>query len=96
MDMSSNVFVLVLLPRKAYFLHVGVNLPPRLVPSTLLLIQPLDFIFYKILRVLNIMMAVDSLFLPNAALLFIYRLLKPLLSKLLSLLSADKKNSWKA
>ena len=37
------------------FLHVGANLPPRLMP-----IQPLNFIFYKILPALNIMMTVRS------------------------------------
>ena len=42
---------------------------------------------------LNIMMTVDSPFLPKAALLFIYLLLNPLLSKLLTPPSADKKNS---
>ena len=80
----------------AYFLLVGANLPPRIIPSLLLLIQPLDFIFYKILPALNIMITVDSLFLPKAAHLFIYLLLKPLLSKLLTPLSADKKNSCTA
>ena len=45
------------------------------------------------MSVLNIMMTVDFLFLPNAALLSIYLHLKPLLSKLLALSSADKK-SW--
>ena len=35
---------------------IGANLPPRLIPSLLLLIQPLDSIFYKILSVLNILM----------------------------------------
>ena len=73
-------------------LPVGANLPPRLIPSLFLLIQPLDFIFYKILPALNIMMTVDSLFLPKIALLFIYLLLKPLLSKLLTPPSANKKN----
>ena len=34
-------------------------------PSLLLLIQPLDFIFYKILPALNIMMTADFLFLPR-------------------------------
>ena len=67
-------------------------------PSTslLLLIQPLGFICYKILPVLNTMMTVDSLFFPKAALLSIYLLLKPLSSKLLILPSADKKNSCTA
>ena len=36
--------------RLLYFLLVGANLPPRLIPSLLPLIQPLDFIFYKILQ----------------------------------------------
>ena len=53
-------------------------------------------IFYKILPVLNIMMTVDSLFLLKAALLSIYLLLKPLLSKLLAPPSADTKNSCTA
>ena len=61
-----------------------------------ILIQPLDFIFYKILPALNIMMTADFLFLPKAAHLFIYLLLKPLSSKLLTPLSADKKNSCTA
>ena len=52
------------------------NLPPNIIPSFLILIQPLDFIFYKILPVLCITMTVDSQFLPLAAFLFIYPLLK--------------------
>ena len=64
--------------------------------SLLLLIQPLDFIFYKILPALNIMMTADFLFLPKAAHLFIYLLWKLLSSKLLTLPSADKKNSYTA
>ena len=67
-----------------------------LIPSLLLLIQPLDFIFYKILPALNIMMTADFLFLPKAAHFFIYLLLKPLSLKLLTLSSADKKNSCTA
>ena len=59
-------------PRNAYFLPVGVILPPPPIPSLLLLIQPLDFFFYKILSVLNIMMTVDHFFLPKAALLSTY------------------------
>ena len=82
--------------QKRFFLLVGANLSPRLMPSLLLLIQPLDFIFYKILPALNIMMTADFLFLPKAAHLFIYLLLKPLLSKLLTPPSADKKNSCTA
>ena len=79
--------------KNAYFLLVGANFPPRLIPSLLLLIQPLNFIFYKILPALNIMMTVDFLFLPKVAHLFICQLLKPLSSKLLTPPSADKKNS---
>ena len=90
--MSPNLSVLTLL-KNAYFLLVGTNLPPRLVISLLFLIQPLDFIFYKILPVLNIMMTADFLFLPKAAHLFIYLFLKPLSSKLLTPPSADKNNS---
>ena len=82
--------------QNAYFLPVGANLPPRLIPSLLLLIQPLDLIFYKILPALNIMMTADFLFLPKAAHLFIYLLLKPLSSKLLTPPSADKKKSCTA
>ena len=82
--------------RNAYFLLVGANLLPGLIPSLSFLIRPLDFIFYKILPVLNIMMTADFLFLPKAADHFIYLLLKPLLSKLLIPLSADKKNSCTA
>ena len=44
-NMSPNLSVLAL-PKNAYFLLVGANLPPRPIPSLLLLIQPLDFIFY--------------------------------------------------
>ena len=95
-NMSPNLSVLALLPKNAYFLLVGANLPPRLIPSLLLLIQPLDFIFYKILPALNIMMTADFLFLPKAAHLSIYLLLKPLSSKLLTPPSADKKNSYTA
>ena len=56
----------------------------------------LDFIFYKVLPALNIMMTADFLFLPKAAHLFICLLLKPLSSKLLTPPSADKKNSYTA
>ena len=67
---------------------------PRLIPSLLLLIQPLDFIFYKILPVLNMLMiTVDFLFSPMAAHFSNYLLLKPISSKLLTPTSADKKNS---
>ena len=58
--------------------------------------SPMDFIFYKILPVLNIMMTEYSLFLPEAAFFSIYLLLKLLLSKLLTLLFVDKKNSCTA
>ena len=64
---------------------------PSFVPSLLLLIQPLDFIFHKILPVRNIMMTVDILFLFKAALFSIYLLLKPLSSKLVTPPSAEKK-----
>ena len=37
---------LALLPRNSYFLPASANLPPSLIPCLLLLIQPLDFIFY--------------------------------------------------
>ena len=94
-NMSPNLSVLAF-SKNAYFLLVGANLPPRLIPSLLLLIQPLDFIFYKILPALNIMMTADFLFLPKATHLFIYLLLKPLSSKLLTPPSADKKNSCTA
>ena len=57
--------------------------------QSLALIQSLGFIFYKILSVLNVMMTVDSLFIPKASLLSIYLLLKPLSSKLPRLPSAD-------
>ena len=70
--------------KNACFLPVGANLPPKLIPSLLLLIQSLDFIFYKILPSLNIMMTADFLFLPKVAHLFIYLLLKSLSSKLLT------------
>ena len=78
-----------------YSLLVRANFPSKPIPSLLLLIQPLHFTFYKILSVPKIM-TVDSLFFPKVALLFIYLLLKPLLSKLLTLPSADKKNSCTA
>ena len=94
--MSPNLSVLALFPKNAYFLLVGANLPPRLIPSRLLMIQPLDFIFYKILPALNIIMTADFLFLPKAAHLFIYLPLKPLSSKLLTPSSGDKKNSCTA
>ena len=64
-----NLSALALFPRNAYFLPISANLSPNLMPSLLLLIQPFDFIFYEILPVLNIMMAVDSLFLLKTALL---------------------------
>ena len=79
--------------RNAYFLSASANLSPKLIHCLLLPIQLLDLIFYKIVSVLNIMMTVDSLFLPKAAHLSIYPLLKPLSSKLLTSPSADKKNS---
>ena len=59
----------------------------------LLLIQPLDFIFYQILPVLNIIMTVDFLFLPKAVLLSICLLLKPISSKLLTRPSPTKRIS---
>ena len=93
---SLNLSALALLFRNAYFQPVGANLLPRPIPCFLLLIQPLDFTCYKILSVLNIMMTVDSLFLPKVALLSIYLLWKPLSSKLLTPPSADKKNSCTA
>ena len=58
-NMSPNLSVLALFPKNAYFRRIGANLPSRLIPSLLLLIQPLDFIFYKILPALNIMMTAD-------------------------------------
>ena len=67
------------------------NLPPRLIPTLLLLIQPLNFIFYRILPALNITMTADFLFLPKATHLFIYLLLKPMSSKLQTSPSANKK-----
>ena len=48
----SQIYPLLLFSRYTYFLPVGVILPPRLIPSLLLLIQPLDSIFHKILSVL--------------------------------------------
>ena len=89
-NLSLNLSALAL-NGNAYFLPVGANLPSRLILSLLLLIQPLDFIFYKILPVFNILMTVDCLFLPEAALLSIYLLLKPLLSKLLTPPSPTKR-----
>ena len=47
---------------------VVANLPPSLIPSLLFLIQPLDFIFYKLLPVLNITLTVNSLFFRKNAL----------------------------
>ena len=90
--MSPNLSVLALLPKSFYFLPGGANIPPRLIPSLLLLNQPIYFIFCKILLMLNILMTVDFLFLPKAAYLLIYLLLKPRSSKLLTPPSADKKN----
>ena len=93
-----NLPILAIL-RNVYFQPVGANLLPRLIILSLLLpIQPLNFTFCKILTVLNIMMTADFLFLTKAkaALLFIYLLLKPLLSQLLSPPSTDKKNSFTA
>ena len=80
-ETQHTIEVLALLPRNAYVLPVGANFPPILIPSLLLLIQ------------LNIM-AVDFQFLPKAALLSIYLLLKPLSSKLPTPISADKKISY--
>ena len=93
-NMYPNLSILALFSKNAYFLLVGANLPPKLIPSLLLLlIQPLDFIFCKILPALNIMMTAGFLFLPKTAHLFIYLLLTPLSSELLTPPSADKKNS---
>ena len=75
-----NLSALVLLPRNAYFLPVSANLSPSLT-SILHLIQPPDFSFYKILPVLNIMMTMDSLFLPKDS---TNLLLKTLSSKLVT------------
>ena len=61
---------------------VSANHPTSLILSLLLLIHALDFIFHKILSVLNITMTVDSPFLSSTALFSIYLLLKPLSSKL--------------
>ena len=91
-----NLSALPLLPTNAYFLPVSANLPPRLILTLLLMIQPLDFIVYKIQSMLYIMTTVDSLFLPKAALISIYLLLQPLSSKLLTPPSADKNNSCTA
>ena len=74
--------------QKRMRLPVGANLPPSQIPSFLLLIHSLNFIFHKILLMLNIMTTVDSLFLPKSALLSI---LKPLSSNLLTPSSVDKK-----
>ena len=71
-----NLSALVLLPRNAYFLPVRANSPPSVIPSFLLVIQPLDFILYKILPVYNTRMTADSLFLHKASLISIYLLLK--------------------
>ena len=79
--------------RKTYFLLVGANFPPSLIPCILVLIQPLDFNYYKILPVLNIVMTADFLFLFKAVFLPTYLLLKSVSSKLLTPLSAYKKNS---
>ena len=68
-NMSPNLSVLAL-PRNAYFLSVGANLPPRLIPRLVLLIQPLDFILCKIPPVLNILMTLDFLILPKDRSLF--------------------------
>ena len=56
----------------------------------------IGFHVYKILSALNMMMTANFLFLPKAAHLFIYLLLKPLSSKLVTPPSADKKNSYTA
>ena len=66
-------------------------------PSLLLLVQPLDFIFCKILRVLITTMAVDYLFLiKQGRSRFHLSALRLLTSKLLTPLTADKKNSCSA
>ena len=57
--------------RQGISLLVSANFPPSLISSLLLLIWPLEFIFYKILPALNIMMT-DSLFLPKTTLISIY------------------------
>ena len=53
----------------------------------------LNLLHTVILSALNIVMTADFLFLPKAAHLFIYLLMKPLSSKLLTPPSADKNNS---
>ena len=69
-----------------------------MIPSLLILIQPLDFIFYEILPVLNILhyddsLTVDSLFLPKAIPVFTYLLMnnETTCTKLLTPPYADKK-----
>ena len=62
--------------------------------SFLLLIQPLDFTFYKVLSVLNIMMTWDSLFLSKTALLSTFSLLNTFNFYLLKNLSRQKKSVY--
>ena len=90
-NMSPNLSAIAFLLRNPYFLPICANLPFTVIPSLLLLIQPLDFISFKILSVFILMMTEDLLSLLEVALLSIYLLLKPLLSKLLTPPIADKK-----
>ena len=88
-----NFFAIACLLKNVCFPPYSANRPPRPIISLLFLIQSLDFTFYKMLPVLNTMMTVNYLFLPKTVLLSIYLVLKPLLSKLQTPPSADKKNS---
>ena len=67
----------------SYQKHIHLGLARQCKSSTqpntqfLLLFQPFDFIFYTLLHVPSIMMTIDFLFLPKAALLSTYLLFKP-------------------
>ena len=70
---------------------VDANLPPKLITQSSATDSAIGLYLLQILLALNIMMTVDVLFLPKVAHLFIYLLLKTLLSKLLTPLSARRK-----
>ena len=95
-QVSKSILSCSSLPETHSFCSFFPNFPHHLIPIRWLRIQQLDYIFYKILPVNNIMMTVDFVFLPKNAVLSVYLLLKPLSSKLLTPPSADKVNSCTA
>ena len=97
---SNNTFrnlpVMALLPQNVTFQFANANIPPsqQLKFNLPHLIRPLDFTSYAIPLELNTIMTACSPFLQKDVYHFIFQLLKPPSSKLPTLFSADKKNSF--